>query len=142
MAPLDLATGTAVVLSGLYFVFNTAATVDSVIQGPPIIGEGHVKIAVVAGDTHMVYWKIHKKQKCLGENSRVWSGQEGFYLSEPYRSNGLPKTTDIRHYVIPTEIPAQAPEGALEMRIEGYVDCGKGDVGFTLGPVIMEVVRK
>lgn len=107
---------------------------------PPVSGVGVYNGGpVFAGETVAVVWNIKKHVDCPGEDSRHWNGGGGFYLRGATGKTGLPKSDEPRAYVIPTQIPKEAPPGPLSLSIKGSYDCPEGELHFTLGPVAFEV---
>lgn len=109
---------------------------------PPIVeGSAVMPDYVEAGGTYIVLWDIVKRTACNGENSRVWSGADGFHLVEPKRPTGLPTSHEVQSYRVETMIPEYAGIGELSLRISGWYQCpGSDREYFTLGPVTTTVV--
>lgn len=120
----------------------TGADVATDILSPPIIeGFGSYDAPAVAGEMGMVNWFITKRTACPGYASRVWTGQDGFFLSEPVQATAIPIGV-AREYKIPTAFPSMAPAGQLELMIKGHFECEvQPREYFSLGPVVFEVVR-
>ena len=119
----------------------TGADVATDILSPPIIeGSGSYDAPVVAGTTEIVDWFITKRTDCPGYSSRVWTGQNGFFLSEPVQATAIPIGV-AREYKIPTAFPSMAPAGKLDLMIKGHFECeNQPRDHFTLGPVVFNVV--
>jgi len=113
-----------------------------VLTSPPLIeGTGVYESPVSAGDTVMIDWTITKRTDCPGELSRVWHGENGFYMVEPLRKSALPTINSPVTYSIQTEIPTFAPVGNLQLSINGVYNCDNGPMPFSLGPVEIEVLE-
>lgn len=132
-------------------VFATAAALSFGIAGanlrqwyenynrlPPISGTGKALAVAHAGEQLPILWDLVKETDCPGYSGRVFEGPNGFYVSEPVQSNGLPRG-EIKK-IIHTDIPAFAPVGEIRMYIKGHYDCPNEDPQyFTLGPVLITV---
>lgn len=109
---------------------------------PALEGSATVDFPVHAGQTITVPWLITKRVNCQGATARVWSGQSGFSMTEPFRPSSLPAVEGPVNYAIQTTIPVLAPVGAIELRVVGYFECPKQDrLWWEIGPVVMEVVK-
>lgn len=105
-----------------------------------IEGAGFYNQATAPGETIVVKWVITKRTDCPGYSSRVWSGADGFFLSEPVQATAIPVSTR-QAYKIPTTLPSLAPVGELELTIRGHFACENQPRDyFTLGPVVFNVV--
>lgn len=125
----------------LAFVEGANVALSTVMQ-PAISGGGYVDGPVVAGETTLVNWTLHKITDCDGVNWRVWRGEDGFYLREALGQTSLPKTDNSREYDIETRIPDAAPAGDLLLTIDGVYTCpNRNLIEFSLGPVEIEVVE-
>lgn len=120
----------------------TGADVTRDILSPPLIeGSGRYDATAVAGSTDIVNWVITKRTDCPGYASRVWTGQDGFFLSEPAQATAIPIGV-AREYHIQTAFPSMAPAGKLELAIKGHFECeGQPREYFSLGPVVFEVIE-
>ena len=116
-------------------------TVAKFTSPPAIEGVGVYMKPVIAGETVIIDWTITKRVDCPGELSRVWAGDNGFYMVEPQRKSGLPTTDAPREYHIQTKVPELAPAGNLLLSIKGVYTCERGSIPFELGPVSLEVVE-
>jgi hypothetical protein len=105
-----------------------------------IEGAGFYNQTTVPGETIVVEWIITKRTDCPGYSSRVWSGADGFFLSEHVQATAIPVSTR-RAYKIPTTLPSMAPAGKLDLMIKGHFECeNQPRDHFTLGPVVFNVV--
>ena len=110
---------------------------------PPLIEGWSVRMTpVTAGDVELLEWNITKRTSCPGVSSRVWNGEDGFYMVEPMRKTALPMNEEEQTYRIPTEIPRLAPEGDLQLSIKGHYDCDGEMFEYSLGPVELIVEAK
>lgn len=108
---------------------------------PPIEGSAEVAEPVRAGQIITVPWTITKRIKCQGATGRVWTGADGFSMTEPLRPASLPALNHPANYSIETQIPFLAPVGPLELRVSGYFECPRQDrIWWEIGPVAMEVI--
>ena len=109
----------------------------------PLIEGWSVRMTpVTAGDVELLEWNITKRTSCPGVSSRVWNGEDGFYMVEPLRKTALPMNEEEQTYRIPTEIPRLAPEGDLQLSIKGHYDCDGEMFEYSLGPVELIVEAK
>jgi hypothetical protein len=124
--------------------WDGADYVNSKITPPPIEGWATRVTPVTAGDTVLIYWNIIKLTDCPGASSRVWHGENSFYMVEPLRKTSFRVSHIETKYRISTEIPSLAPEGDLLFSIEGYYDCPDERIEYSIGPVelIVEGVRE
>lgn len=130
----------AVLVSFVDAGVTAVSTMANHVFPPAIEGSGAYDAPVTAGDTVLVQWTVTKRTACPGENHRVWFGENGFTMTEPVGPTTLPMTRDPTTYNIPTLIPEQAPQGDLELTIEGYFQCvGSPRVNWELGPVVFTV---
>lgn len=131
----------AAVISLSWLGFVGFDTVESGLREPTISGWAEYTAPVRPGQTVMIDWHIDKREKCRGENGRIWDGAGGYHLSEQHRENGLRATDGEEVFPIPTEVPWTAPDGELRLTISGYNDCPNREREyFTLGPVVLTVV--
>lgn len=110
---------------------------------PGISGTGLPRGEVRAGDTTIIHWTLVKTTDCEGTASRVWRGEDGFYVVEPRKITALPTNPNPVDYSIETTIPELAPAGDLTLEIIGSYNCGDllGERNFSLGPVHITVVE-
>ena len=139
-------TGNLLALAGVFTVGLSVSDLSEAIwmaKAPPLIeGVGSVAAPVLPGEDVFVLWQIRKLTKCPGESSRVWRGQDGFYLVEPAKPTALVSSPDVQFFRIPTSIPESAPPGPLELTIEGAYDCGGiAPIQFAIGPVEIQVAE-
>ena len=126
----------------MFAAAQSSLSAISELTTPPMIeGVGIVDGPVRAGEKHLVTWSIIKRTDCPGLTSRVWRGEGGFQLTEQAQVTALDVSEQPREYRIETYIPELAPPGELRLDIEGYFDCGEGKRGFSIGPVVMQVVE-
>ena len=135
MMNIDLASPFTGILSVSVLAFSAMTSLVSYVAGPTISGSAEYSQPVRAGETVLVKWTFHKTGPCPGENSRVWTGERGFHVTEATKRNSLPITDKPFTPVIPTKIPDRAPPGKLTLAIKG--ECGT--LPFTLGPVTFNV---
>lgn len=129
--------GSSIMLMG---VMSAVDTYNALTAPAPIVGNGaYVGPPVHPGGRVIVNWTLHKRMDCHGQDSRHWRGENGFYLRGPSGETGLPQTDEPQHYSIPTDIPREAPPGALQLEIIGQYECPEGTYRFSLGPVLFEV---
>ena len=110
---------------------------------PGISGVGISHTEVRAGDKAVIEWTLTKEVDCPGTSSRVWRGEDGFYIVEPRTITALPMNPEPVVYSIETTIPALAPVGDLTLEVIGEYNCGDilGAREFTLGPVHINVIE-
>lgn len=108
-----------------------------------ISGTGASHADVRAGDETVIEWTLVKTTDCTGHASRVWRGEDGFYIVEPRKITALPMNHDPVVYSIETTIPELAPVGDLTLEILGSYNCGDllGEREFSLGPVHINVTE-
>jgi len=96
-----------------------------------------------AGETTIMHWTLTKETECPGSSSRVWRGEDGFYIVEPRKITALPMNPEPVEYSIETTIPELAPVGDLTLEIVGSYNCGDllGEREFSLGPVHINVTE-
>lgn len=134
--------GPALAGVALFAALTSSLETYTELTTPPLIeGTGVVVDPVRAGEKTLVTWAIVKRTECPGLTSRVWHGEGGFQLAEMAQVTALEMSDVPREYEIETYIPELAPPGELRLDIDGFFDCGKGKEPFTIGPVIMEVVK-
>lgn len=120
--------------------FKVADTAYSAIKPPAIEGKAVVRDPAVIGELVTVTWDVIKRTDCPGKSSRVWSGPDGYSLTEIQQATTLPVGAGT--YKVPTRVPSTAPEGKLELNISGFTECpGKPVEYWTLTPVVFEVTR-
>lgn len=142
MNVLEPAAYAALTVTAVQFFAGIGSLVVTGTAPPPIEGRGYVTGTVSAGEVVPVNWTITKRTNCDGTNSRVWSGQNGFHLTEEARPTQLPQTETAQHYTIETKVPEQAPPGSLTLTIQGEYTCPTApSQAFVLGPVNMEVTE-
>ena len=130
----------ATVVAGVNVTQDGAGLLVGALSPAPIEGGGVGPDRVVAGGTYLIDWSLIKRTACSGDNSRVWSGDGGFMLSEESKPTSLPSDGEWHSYQIQTEIPSLAPAGDLALSVVGWYQCPGADrQHFTLGPVIMRV---
>lgn len=105
----------------------------------PIEGWAERKTPVMPGQVIRLEWHLTKHVDCPGYASRVWQGENGFYLTETQRATALPSSESEVTYRIPTLIPNLAPSGYLGLSIIGHFDCPEGKRYYTIGPVELHV---
>lgn len=121
---------------------QTSATLLQHVVPPAIEGIGFVSAPVKAGEVALVQWQITKRTGCQGINSRVWSGVNGFSVTEEKKQTTLPATGKPEVYKVQTIIPQGAPPGPLSLTIQGEYKCiGSEPHSFVLGPVEMRVTE-
>lgn len=110
---------------------------------PGISGAGLPHGNIRAGETTIIHWTLIKETDCEGTTSRVWRGENGFYVVEPRKIAALPTNPQPVEYAIETTIPVLAPVGDLTLEVIGSYNCGDllGERNFTLGPVHITVVE-
>lgn len=121
------------------FALTTGAWTISDVALPRMIdGTGEVSGPVVAGQQANIKWHVDKRTPCDGTISRVWTGENGFSLTEPYRDSMLPEGRGV--YIIPAMVPELAPPGSLSLSLMVRYDCPRQlSRRFALGPVEMTV---
>lgn len=126
----------AMSISGMFY---TVAQSAYQYARPSIVeGVGAYHSPVTAGETVLIDWMITKRIDCPGQSSRVWSGENGFSMSESMRPTKMPVGTGT--YKVETKIPDEAPEGDLKMTVSGYFECPHRDREyFSLNPIILKV---
>lgn len=136
---LSLIVGAA--LSAAFALADGVQTIAYVMNRGMIDGEGsYTGPHVAPSDEVVVGWDIRKTTDCPGWNSRVWTGADGFHVTEAKMPTTLPASSEWRSYQIPTTIPELAPAGELTLEIVGAYQCGKGEEHpFRLGPVAFVV---
>ena len=119
MAYTGVATKAVAMCSMLFAGVSGVEAVKSFIAKPLIEGSGIYNKAVRAGETVPIRWLITKRTDCLGWLSRVWVGENGYYLLEASSPSGLPASNLAVEYNIETTIPSTAPPGSLALSIKG-----------------------
>jgi len=141
VSPEHIFNFSAVVASTL-FLYDSSLNIWTKNLPPMVEGSGRYEGAAHAGETVLIDWAIAKRTSCAGTSSRVWRGEDGFYLVEVERPTRLPHHDDFRNYQISTEIPSLAPAGDLSLEIAGSYKCkGTRSFEFVLGPVEIKVVE-
>ena len=134
---------TLLVVQGASTGYEAIKTYKNYSTSPAISGMGVVGDPVTAGTVTTVEWTLVKEVDCPGTSSRIWRGQDGFYVVESKTITALPLNPEPVVYSIETRIPFMAPAGDLTLEILGSYDCG-GILGareFTLGPVHINVIE-
>lgn len=134
-------TGPVLAAGALFAAAWSGYSTVSELTTPAIVeGAGVVDGPVYAGENTLVTWLITKRVDCPGLTSRVWHGENGFQLTEQAQVTTL-DVSEAKEYRIQTRVPDLAPPGDLRLDVEGFLDCGDGKMGFSIGPVFMEVVE-
>lgn len=140
MTYLEWMVSAAFVASAVNMAFTGGQVVVANFAPAPIEGMGRALGEAIPGKEVIIQWDITKRTNCPGVNSRVWHGQNGFFLNEKQMVTSLPATFTPKQYLIPTYVPAMAPVGPLTLSIVGQYKCpGGATQAFTLGPVNMEI---
>lgn len=115
-------------------------TVNYVMNANMITGTGvYSGDPLRPGEYGIVDWALVKRTDCPGWNTRIWRGENGFYVVEPKMPTTLPKSEEPKSYAIETKIPELAPPGVLKLSIVGQYECETSVHNFTLGPVEIPV---
>lgn len=130
-------------VQGAHTGYTAAVAYREYSTPPGISGAGISHEDVRAGDETIIEWTLTKEVDCKGTSSRVWRGENGFYIVEPRKITALPMNEEPVVYSIETTIPELAPVGALTLEIVGEYDCGGvlGKREFSLGPVHINVIE-
>lgn len=135
MPALAMAATLAAGLSGMEMV-------ETITSPPLITGAASYSAPVTPGEEVIVPWIITKTTDCPGYASRVWSGADGFFLSEPIKATAIP-IVESRSFNIPTYIPDMLPSGRADLSIKGHFQCeDEPKRFFTLGPIPLEVASR
>ncbi len=109
---------------------------------PAIEGYAHAPSTVRPGDVVPVTWTISRRTDCPAEAANIWVGRSDFRLAEATHPGRWPVARAPTVQLVPTLVPALAPNGLLTLTIEGSYTCpGQPAVDYKLGPVEMMVVR-
>jgi hypothetical protein len=132
---------TVAVLSMVYAGLSTVKATTTVFA-PAIEGHAQAPVSVRPGDVIPVTWTVTRRTDCPAEAANIWVGQSDFLLAEATHKGRWPLARAPIVAVVPTMVPALAPEGLLTLTIEGSYTCpGQPSVNYSLGPVEMMVVR-
>lgn len=139
MKPEKFSLAAAAVLSVFFAVDSGVGAAAALFTPAAVEGVGVARGNAIAGYPVFVDWDIDKRTECGGVSSRVWSGPDGFFLSETVQATALPMGRN--QITVPTDVPRLAPVGTLELNIVGSFQCETGGpIHFKLGPVFIEVV--
>lgn len=96
---------------------------ESPVEARPAYDDGRYPDPVRPGEDVMLNWIFNKKVDCDGQFSRVWNGENGAHIAEPFRPSTLGITGGPIPLNAPTTIPKPMPDGNLELKIHGYIEC-------------------